>query len=194
MPQAKKVYHRYPELALYPTHKAARAVYSLPTDTDLTKVPKDRRDHRALPSWAHVLVPIEVDQDFHFESSQSRTRMYHYAARVLFHQHRLHLFTLHFQGTSKARIARWDRSGVVVSDAIDLSEHAHFLYDFIHRMGRLTREQQGFDTTVSLAPKHEIARLLRYTTTNEHLKRHHEEMLSNLEEWPIYAVGHPAVP
>ena len=112
--------------------------------------------------------------------------MYHYAANIFNHQHRQHVFSLHLHENT-AMIARWDRAGAVVSE-FNLNTHSAFFYDFVHRFGRLTREQQGYDTTAQFDSKNDVAKLLRYTTTNEYLKRYHEAVVSDLEEWPIYKV------
>ena len=181
------IYRRFPELALYQTSKTARDAYSLPASiTRTSDVPKDRWRYRAHPSWAHMVMPIEIGHGLKLNSPSDRARMYHYTARVFSHQHRQHVFSLHLDG-HLALIARWDRAGVVVSE-VDLGESSIFFYDFLHRFSRLTREQQGYDPTVEFASKKDVARLRQYVTVNEYLKRYHEDMISDLENWPIYKV------
>ncbi|KIP07365.1 hypothetical protein PHLGIDRAFT_422003 [Phlebiopsis gigantea 11061_1 CR5-6] len=191
-PMPEKVYRRFPDLALYPDSKIAHDAYDLPADVRMLDVPKDRARYRAHASWAHMVMPIEVCSDWGFYEAENRARMYHYAARVFSHQHRQHVFSLHLHGY-QALIARWDRSGVVTSK-FNLKTDSSVFYDFIHRFGRLTRAQQGYDPTVEFASPKDVAKLLQYTTTNEYLKLYHKNMSSDLEVWPIYKVSCDPLP
>lgn len=193
---SEKVRDRRPDFALYEPTKAARDAYMASPDSDPAVIPAERIKHRASTAWAWMTMTVDVDHPWgHYTPSdyeyceESRMRMscsYHHVSQIFLHQHRLHVFSVYIDGGS-ARLARWDRGGVILTQPIDM-RHPEHLLDFMHRLGRLSREQLGYDTTAELAKKPDIAKLLRYTTTNEYLKRHHESIVQNMVEWPVYKV------
>ncbi|KAI0368999.1 hypothetical protein BV20DRAFT_421596 [Pilatotrama ljubarskyi] len=77
---------------------------------------------------------------------KNRGQLMSYAVLVFENQHRTHHFTLVILG-SKARIIRWDRSGVIVSKKFDYIEKPVLLGKFIWRYARMTPDQRGHDMT-----------------------------------------------
>ncbi|KAI0628959.1 hypothetical protein C8Q77DRAFT_325154 [Trametes polyzona] len=71
-----------------------------------------------------------------------------YAALVSDNQHRTHQFSLILFGTM-ARLARWDRAGVIFSEAFDYVKDPTNIARFLWRYVRMTPEQQGHDTTAT---------------------------------------------
>ncbi|KAI0628960.1 hypothetical protein C8Q77DRAFT_1143806 [Trametes polyzona] len=74
-----------------------------------------------------------------------------YAALVFDNQHRTHQFSLILFGTM-ARLARWDRAGVIFSEAFDYVKDPTHIARFLWRYVRMTPEQQGHDTTATKVP------------------------------------------
>ncbi|KAI8970802.1 hypothetical protein BD414DRAFT_540688 [Trametes punicea] len=71
-----------------------------------------------------------------------------YAVLVFDEQWRTHHFTLLILG-GKARIFRWDRSGVVATSKFDYIEEPWKLGRFLWRFARMTPAQRGHDTSVT---------------------------------------------
>ncbi|KAI0628954.1 hypothetical protein C8Q77DRAFT_1066547 [Trametes polyzona] len=71
-----------------------------------------------------------------------------YAALVFDNQHRTHQFSLILFGTM-ARLARWDRAGVIFSESFDYVKDPTNIARFLWRYVRMTPEQQGHDTTAT---------------------------------------------
>ena len=70
----------------------------------------------------------------------------HYAHTVQSRQFRTCVFSLSISG-SRARILRWDRSGVLVTEAFDYKADPQILIDFVWRFVRAKDHQRGFDPT-----------------------------------------------
>ena len=70
----------------------------------------------------------------------------HYAHTIQTRQFRTCVFSLSISG-SKARILRWERSGVLVTEAFDYKADPQILVDFVWRFVRAKDYQQGFDLT-----------------------------------------------
>lgn len=69
---------------------------------------------------------------------------------------RTHLFAIEIAG-AHARLVRCDHAGVVASSAFKWKEDAFYLSEFIHRMGQLSDDGLGLDTTWSAATPEETA-------------------------------------
>jgi Fungal protein kinase len=70
-----------------------------------------------------------------------------YAAAQLGSQFCTHLYSV-FMTVGKARILRWDRSGAIVTDSIDINRAPH-LVKFFHRYSKAPPEMRGIDKSVS---------------------------------------------
>ena len=66
-------------------------------------------------------------------------------------QHRLHAFMVYLNAT-EVRFLRADRSGLVVSEAINYRKNSQILAEFYLRFNKLSREERGWDPTVEVAP------------------------------------------
>lgn len=80
----------------------------------------------------------------HFTHGQ----MAEYAADIMLRQHRLFLYSVYVYRHT-ARILRWDRTGVMISEAIDYFHEPEKLCDFFYRLGRMSEAQLGYDTSVT---------------------------------------------
>ena len=70
----------------------------------------------------------------------------HYAHMVQTRQFRTCVFSLTISG-STARMMRWDRSGVLVTEAFDYKANPQTLIEFVWRFIKAKPAQQGFDPT-----------------------------------------------
>lgn len=118
---------------------------------------------KALPTsdpFNKELEPIEPEKRlFENDTVESRSvlgQLTLYAASQLARQHRLWIFSLAIFGNF-ARLFRWDRAGVVISDRFDYTS-LDFLSQYFWRFARLTPIQRGHDPTVS-SPSAEEERL-----------------------------------
>ncbi|KAI9058413.1 hypothetical protein FKP32DRAFT_1761868 [Trametes sanguinea] len=121
-------------------------------------VPTDRRPH-----WADQLVCVEFKAhdtandpyddrepgqvDALAETrKQVRGQIIHYAEQIFEYQHRTALIFLIIIGR-RFRFSRWDRSGTIVTPAVDYVEHPEVLCEMLWHMGRLSDEALGVDPT-----------------------------------------------
>jgi hypothetical protein len=72
----------------------------------------------------------------------------HYAYVVQTRQFRTHVFSLTISGRT-IRIMRWDRSGVLVTEAFDYKADPGLLVEFLWRFMWATRDRMGFDLTAA---------------------------------------------
>ena len=80
-------------------------------------------------------------------SISTRGQITLYATAQLARQHRLFIFSLAIFGKF-ARLFRWDRAGVIVSDRIDYTTDPATLAEYIWRFSHLSTVQRGQDPTV----------------------------------------------
>ncbi|KAK0186650.1 hypothetical protein F5146DRAFT_1227254 [Armillaria mellea] len=100
-------------------------------------------------------------------SHDTRGQLVSYANAQMASQYRTHLFTV-FICAEKARLLRWDRSGVIVTRAFpyDLDEST-YLQDFFWRLSHADDATRGWDIT-AMEPTPEEAALARHSLgTNE---------------------------
>ncbi|GBE89666.1 predicted protein [Sparassis crispa] len=76
------------------------------------------------------------------------------ATEACAHQHRSFYFSVSLSG-SRARLIRWDRAGMIVSESFDLRYNAEFLCTFLWRYAHASYSQRGYDPTVQPATKEE---------------------------------------
>ncbi|KAH8100115.1 hypothetical protein BXZ70DRAFT_1008623 [Cristinia sonorae] len=81
--------------------------------------------------------------------SDFRGQVCEYVAEILARQHRTFFFTVSVYQTT-ARLMRWDRLGVIVSEPIDLEAEPKEFYEFFFRLRKATNVQLGFDPTATL--------------------------------------------
>ncbi|KAH7107106.1 hypothetical protein BKA62DRAFT_668143 [Auriculariales sp. MPI-PUGE-AT-0066] len=76
-------------------------------------------------------------------------QMFH---KIMAFQNRMHLFSLVVTADGFARIIRWDRAVVVVSERLKYTgQHQQELAEFFYRISRVRKEHQGYDTTIQPA-------------------------------------------
>ena len=86
-------------------------------------------------------------------------RSYH-ANTMFVYQFRTFVFSLElYQSTHTARLLRWDRAGVVVTEAFNFVEKPELLVEFLRRFDQLSPDRRGWDPTVQPAT-HAEAQLL----------------------------------
>ena len=110
--------------------------------------------------WVDQAVPIRFEHDLdpfsddHTDTSSRkgvRSQISHYANVLASVQQRLFLFILIITGRRKFRVLRWDRSGIVVSTAVDYVDDWKLFCDILWRISlahRFAPELLGADPTV----------------------------------------------
>lgn len=88
-------------------------------------------------------------------TSARLTELISYFVELASRQHRVFVFQLLFFGTC-ARLVRWDRSTVIVSEKFDYCAEPHWLASVVWRYSRLGSELRGWDSSVSLAASADV--------------------------------------
>ncbi|GBE89665.1 hypothetical protein SCP_1603290 [Sparassis crispa] len=95
-------------------------------------------------------------------------------------QHRSFYFSVALSG-SRARLIRWDRAGMIVSESVDLHHDAQPICEFLWRYAHASQSQRGHDPTVQPATKEE-EKLFR-----ESIKRHVKSQLGLRDQTTLAA-------
>jgi hypothetical protein len=172
-------------------------------DPERSKAREDRLPHIARTAWAWIGVPLEAkvkNSAFFFKMKEPRTlrnfsregrkaRVQHATqiAEIFLRQHRTHIFSLYVY-RRYARILRWDRAGILVTEPIDIVLEPHKLLTFVYRYANLSREAKGYDTSATLASDEEIKILNDYIPANIWEGRVVTQMKRNNTFDPIYKV------
>lgn len=121
-------------------------------------------------AWAHIVSLIEVKSNpdaapFNFDAgpftlndspefshlgSKSRAQAVSYATEIQRRQHRVFAFTAFIQGHMVC-LMRWDRAGVLVSEAFNYLTNPEPLLRFFYLMAKHGPEAQGYDPAFSPA-------------------------------------------
>ncbi|RDX46445.1 hypothetical protein OH76DRAFT_1386590 [Lentinus brumalis] len=124
------------------------------------------------PNWPYIRFLVEFkaggtksdpfdDRPLYGPDATAQTRiavrgqLMHYAERVFAYQHRCKVFLL-LINSDRFRVMRWDRSGVAVTESVDYCRTlagTRALLEVLHAFSRLSRAQQGFDTSAVLLMK-----------------------------------------
>ncbi|KAI0655472.1 hypothetical protein C8Q70DRAFT_432869 [Cubamyces menziesii] len=75
-----------------------------------------------------------------------------YAVEICARQHRVFCFSILIFRT-RARLIRFDRAGIIVSESFDLIAHPEFLCQFLWCFSKLSDEQRGYDCSVEPATR-----------------------------------------
>lgn len=112
------------------------------------------------------------------ETERQRQQQMNRVSLIMSLQHRTHLFSISIVG-HRARFLRWDRAGVVVSEAFDYFEDGFFLAEFLLRYEHSTPEQRGRDFTATEATPQEVRNFLDGATAflKTHLAKEWEQEL-----------------
>ena len=97
-----------------------------------------------------------------------------YAHVVQTRQFRTSIYSISVVGTT-ARLLRWDRSGVIVTESFNYKSEPEILVGFLWRFSKATKEQRGFDSSAIPATSEEER--LQFV---EAIKKHVEEQLPGL--------------
>lgn len=124
------------------------------------------------------------------DSAKARSQFATYAAEIMLRQHRTHLYMFYICGWY-ARVFRWDRSGAVVSQPIDMKTNPRELLNLIYRLAMSDRQAQGFDMTATLASEDDQTKLEQYAPPNRYLKEYKALALDNVDDHPLYVVRVP---
>lgn len=198
--ESSLVDHR-PDLGLYPIHDKAEEAFVL--NTKDTRIHVSRRLHRARVAWAWLRCVGELKHDparsgFLFgdgdeflhdtdEGKEARAQHIKSAAELMYRQHRTHVFTFYVL-KSRARLLRWDRAGLIISEPIDLLQKPGDFLNFFYRLAAMTPEELGYDTTATLASEDQVRLLQEHKPKNIHAKSMLSFALSKTDQYPIYAV------
>ena len=91
-----------------------------------------------------------------------------------------------------AWLLRWDRAGLVVSEAFNLLEESRILPNFLYRFARMTDEQRGLDPTVSLASTEEVGLLHSPSEAGLDTPWQQAAFINTLPKgWPVYVITIP---
>ncbi|RPD53029.1 hypothetical protein L226DRAFT_494022 [Lentinus tigrinus ALCF2SS1-7] len=130
-------------------------------------------------SWAELAVPIEVrvdDYDSAFTFGDQREhhlkktrygnealeRVLKYVGQLFSYHHRTHVYILYVL-RHQARVLYFDRAYTLVSEPFKYGTRADVaLHQFFWRLGRMSREQLGFDPTVVPANPEDVKRMFAY--------------------------------
>jgi len=114
-------------------------------------------DEAALDDYKHFLGLKPGQKDASKRRVAAQGQLVAYATEIFNHQHRTHLFMILLH-KHHARIFRFERSGAVVTEKIPYKEQGHVLVEFLWKYSQMTRAEQGFDPTVTLATEAESLR------------------------------------
>lgn len=200
-----------PDVCLYPKKKFSRAAsdaYMHEVDTLKSKADPSRHPHMARTAFGWAALPVEAKtknsgfncnpktpeslRNLSKEGPPARVQHATQVAEILLRQHRTHVFSIYVYRNC-ARIFRWDRAGVMVTNPINLVQEPEKLLNFVHRFAKLSHAQMGYDTSAELAKEPDIEALRKYkeATDNTDEKKNIEEILKDLMNYPLYKVRLP---
>ena len=120
----------------------------------------------------------------HLEDDDPRVlalgRSTRYAHVVQTRQFRTCVYSISITGTT-ARLLRWDRSGVIVTESFNYKSEPEVLVGFVWRFSKATKEQCGFDSS-AIAATSEKERLQFVNA----IKKHVEEQLPGLSAEEVW--------
>ena len=97
-----------------------------------------------------------------------------YAHIIQTRQFRTCVYSISVAGTT-ARLLRWDRSGVIVTESFDYKSNPKILAGFVWRFSKATDEQRGFDRSAVTVVSETVGE--QFVSA---IRRHAEEQLSGL--------------
>lgn len=160
-----------PDIALYPRGGDAERAYTRSMKEEESDADPRRLPYMARTAWAWITLPVEVKvqkagYDFNLnhpdairirtkDADKARVQFAQYVAEIFLRQHRTHVFSLYIY-RKYARIFRWDRSGILVTEPIDFVQNPRQLLNFVYRFAHLSPAQKGYDTSAKLATEDEL--------------------------------------
>ena len=142
----------------------------------------------ALSSDASVSARLRVHLD---GGEMTMGQLTEHAFKVMRRGSRLCVFSI-FVCRDLAWLLRWDRAGVVVSEAFNLLEQPRILHNFLYRFARMTDEQRGLDPTVAFASAEEVALLRSPPSAGIETQWQKAAFNNTLQNgWPFYTITMP---
>lgn len=154
-------------------------------------------EHKARTAWAWMAVGVEVQPDqersaFYFEKDgklmhdtvegvKAQARFSSYSSEVFIRQHRVFHLVIYICG-DRARLARCDRCGCLVSTHVPLRD----ILTFVYRLALMSDEELGYDTTAELASEDEVKVLDDVQPLNPYAKRCADNVREDVVFYPIY--------
>ncbi|KAI9059517.1 hypothetical protein FKP32DRAFT_1606062 [Trametes sanguinea] len=115
-------------------------------------VDPEPNDNRA--SWPFALGDTNPFSSGDKEIGKALGQNAAYAIEIFARQHRGFLLSVSVSGRN-ARLIRWDRAGLIVSQAFEYTTFPQYLCEFFWRFAHLSDAQRGYDLSVSTATKKE---------------------------------------
>lgn len=191
-----------PTIGIYPTSGQAVDAYTYAPENKSSMSCAPRGPYRARVTWAWLDCIGEVKNKldwsgYHFNGEallnqtkhgvKARAGIASFAAEIMYRQHRTHVFMFYVCQT-KARLMRWDRAGLIISEPIDLLTYPEDFLKFFCAMAKMTREELGYDTTATLASEAEIKMFKNLHLSNKHADKMRKLAISKPTQYPIYKV------
>ncbi|KAI0090919.1 hypothetical protein BDY19DRAFT_664088 [Irpex rosettiformis] len=199
------------DIAMYPNPDSPRAketYNNVDTSQKAHLEDSPRLPHVGRNAWAWMTVGIEVKYTtvksaFLFENSsleeetpilrnskegkESQTQLSKYATEMMIRQHRTFVFIVYI-ASDQARLTRWDRVGCIVSTPINLAKESWKLLNFVYRLGLMSNDELGYDTTAVLATEEELKELIAFRPMNDYAAKRAKEIIDNRVYHPIHKV------
>lgn len=149
------------------------------------------------PHWADQVIAVEfkshktthdpfddrVDSNVEAQAAtrkKVRGQLIDYAEQIFRYQHRTELYMLLVM-ERRFRFLRWDRSGTIVTRAVDYFEQPGLLCEMLWRMSQLTEEQLGYDPSATRIHR-EDSDYLRMNTIAVPVETDVDHMERNLDD------------
>ncbi|KAI0090941.1 hypothetical protein BDY19DRAFT_665334 [Irpex rosettiformis] len=199
------------DIAMYPDPNSPRAKETYNNVDDSQKAflnDSPRLPHVGRNAWAWMTAGVEVkytidhsaflfdDKSLEAETpvlrnskkgKKSQRQLAEYATEMMVRQHRVFIFIVYIAG-DQARLTRWDRAGCIVSTPISLTNEPWKLLKFVYRLGLMSNEELGYDTTAVLATEEEIKELIAFQPRNKYAAERAQDIIDNHVYYPIYKV------
>ncbi|KAJ3559565.1 hypothetical protein NM688_g266 [Phlebia brevispora] len=193
---------RCPDGSIYTTDNLAKATWELDPEAKakaFEEYGRERGSYIGKRAYAFVEVPFSIKRAvsqsaFHNDpksfvrhNEPTINQIAICASEILLRQHRVFLFMVYITRTY-ARVIRWDRAAVVVSEPMDLQQTPHLLLNFISRLVTTSTRARGHDETVTFASQDQTDLLGSCELTNPKAQKLLTDIVKAKEDFPIRAV------
>lgn len=122
---------------------------------------------------------------------RSRSQVTKYVSKIELRQHRNFVFCAHIC-QEWVRFMRWDKTGAILSKAVNYKKFPLVLLEFICRLATADNEGQGYDTSARLvrSPRRALGAFLKKKEGQWEVP-YIQDMTADLEGFPIYEVHLP---
>ena len=143
---------------VYTAHMGEIYVFiEVKSSNDLDPFTDPPNDHDALPGYRFTVDPWMKypDDKVALYSVSTLGQITRYAHTIQTRQFRTCVYSISVAGTT-ARLLRWDRNGVTVTESFEYKTNPEILVGFIWRFSKATNERRGFDpSAVAVTSKKE---------------------------------------